>query len=186
MKKLTLAVLIILSFAVNAADNFGHIQLVHRDTVGDDVKDPNRTGANITFGKQIEKNFNMDFNVQHRQENGDFGNNSARLEIGATPHNEVFYIRGALGSAIDVTSYNQNHLYFSIEPGLRWTLAPKLTAKTGYRYRDAFNDRPDRTHTARIGLEYAMSDSQALTAGYDRSFGDIEFTGLSLGYAIKY
>jgi hypothetical protein len=42
------------------------------------------------------------------------------------------------------------------------------------------------THTARIGAEYALTDTQSITAGYDRAFGDSEFNGLSAGYAIKF
>lgn len=182
MKKLSLAVLMVLSFAANAADNFGHIQLVHRSTVGDDTNDPNRNGANITLGHKLDKNISLDFNGQYRQQNGDDNNASTRLEIGATPMNDRFYVRTALG----VKTNDESHLYYSIEPGLRWTLSPKLSAKTAYRFRDAFSDKDDQTHTARLGLEYAVTDTQALTAGYDRSFGDSEFNGLSLGYAIKY
>jgi opacity protein-like surface antigen len=182
MKKLTLAVLLALSATANAADNFGHIQLVHRNTLGNDAGNPNRHGVNITLGHKFADNFNMDFSGQQRQENGSMGTDTTRLEIGATPHNEKFYIRTALG----VKSSGDSDLYYSIEPGLRWTLAPKLTAKTAYRYRDAFSNANDQTHTARLGLEYAVTDTQSVTAGYDRSFGDSEFNGLALGYAIKY
>lgn len=182
MKKLTFAVLMTLSFASFAADNFGHIQLVHRDTVGDNSNDPNRLGANITLGHKFASNFSMDFNGQYRQQNGNDKNVSTRLEIGATPQNEFFYVRTALGTK----SSDDSHLYYSIEPGLRWTLTPKLTAKTAYRYRDAFSNNNDQTHTARLGLEYALTDAQSVTAGFDRSFGDSEWNGISLGYAIKY
>lgn len=182
MKKLVLAVLLAVSASAAAADNFAHIQLVHRNTVGDDAARPNRHGANITLGHKLADNFSLDFNGQQRQENGSNGNNTTRIEIGATPQNEKFYIRTALG----VKSYDDSHLYYSIEPGLRWTLAPGLTAKTAYRYRDAFNDANDQTHTARLGLEYAVTDTQSITAGYDRSFGDSEWSGIALGYAIKY
>lgn len=182
MKKLSLAVLMALSFAANAADNFGHIQLVHRSTTGDDAGSPNRNGANITLGHKLEKNFSLDFNGQYREQNGDNKDATTRLEIGATPQNERFYVRGALG----VKTNDESHLYYSIEPGLRWTLSPKLTAKTAYRYRDAFSSANDQTHTARLGLEYAVTDLQSITAGYDRSFGDSEWNGLSLGYAVKF
>lgn len=182
MKKLALAVLLAVSATATAADNFGHIQLVHRNTVGDDAGNPNRHGANITLGHKLAPNFSLDFSGQVRQENGAQGTDATRLEIGATPQNERFYIRTALG----VKTTDNSDLYYSIEPGLRWTLAPKLTAKTAYRYRDAFNDALDQTHTARLGLEYALTDTQAVTAGYDRSFGDSDFNGLALGYVLKY
>jgi opacity protein-like surface antigen len=182
MKKLTLAVLLALSATANAADNFGHIQLVHRNTLGDNAGNPNRHGVNITLGHKLANNFSLDFSGQQRQENGSNGTDSTRLEIGATPQNEKFYIRTALG----VKSNDESHLYYSIEPGLRWTLSPKLSAKTAYRYRDAFSNSNDQTHTARLGLEYAVTDTQSVTAGYDRSFGDSEFNGFALGYAIKY
>lgn len=182
MKKLILAVLLAASASATAADNFGHIQLVHRNTVSDDAGLPNRNGANITLGHKFANNFSMDFNGQYRQQNGDDKNVSTRLEIGATPQNELFYVRTALG----VKSNDESHLYYSIEPGLRFTVAPKLTVKTAYRYRDAFSNKDDQTHTARLGLEYAVTDTQSITAGYDRSFGDSEWSGIALGYAIKY
>ena len=42
------------------------------------------------------------------------------------------------------------------------------------------------THTARIGAEYALTDTQSITAGYDLSFGDSEWNGLSAGYAVRF
>jgi len=185
MKKSLLLIALLSALNVQAGDknNVAHIQLIHRDTVGDNKNDPNRNGINITQVHKFADNFNMDMNGQYREQNSYDKNTLTRFELGATPHNDVFYIRTALG----VKSQNDTHLYYSLEPGLIWKLSDKAIVKTGYRYRDAFsNDKNDMTHTARIGAEYALTDTQSITAGYDRSFGDSEWNGLSAGYAIKF
>jgi opacity protein-like surface antigen len=185
MKKSLLLIALLSAWNVQAADkqNVAHIQLVHRNTVGDNTNDPNRNGINFTQVHKLADNFNLDMSAQYREQNGYDKNSATRFEFGATPHNGFFYIRTALGAK----SQNDSHLYYSLEPGLRWKLSDKVIVKTGYRYRDAFNnDKNDMTHTARIGAEYALTDTQSITAGYDRSFGDSEFNGLSAGYAIKF
>jgi opacity protein-like surface antigen len=164
-------------------NNASHIQLVHRDTVGDDVNNPNRNGINITQVHRLADNFSIDVNGQYREQNGYDKNNSTRFEFGATPHNDFFYIRTALGAK----SQGDTHLYYSLEPGLMWKLSNNILVKTGYRYRDSFNnDKNDTTHAARIGVEYALTNTQSITAGYERSFGDSEWSGLSTGYAVRF
>lgn len=185
MKKSILLIALLSVWNVQAADkeNFAHIQLVHRSTVGDNANDPNRRGINITTGHKLASNFMLDIASQYREQNGLNKNPSTRFEIGATPNNDSFYLRTALG----VKSNDDSHLYYSLEPGLKWKLSDKLLAKTAYRYRNAFNEaNADETHTIRIGMEYALTESQSITAGYDRSYGDSEFNGLSAGYAIKF
>mgnify|MGYP003344039809 CR=1 FL=1 len=185
MKKSLLLIALLSAWNVQAAgkENFAHIQLVHRSTVGDDADNPNRKGINLTTGHKVTDNFMVDVNAQYREQNGLDKNPSTRFEIGATPNNESFYLRTALG----VKSNEDSHLYYSLEPGLKWKLTDKLSAKTAYRYRDAFNSaKADETHTIRIGAEYALTETQSITAGYDRSYGDSEFNGLSAGYAIKF
>jgi opacity protein-like surface antigen len=185
MKKTLLVIALLSAWNVQAADkeNVAHIQLIHRDTVGDNKNDPNRNGINVTQVHKLANNFNIDVNGQYRDQNGYDKNTSTRFEFGATPHNDFFYMRTALG----VKSQDDSHLYYSLEPGLKWKLSDKVIFKTGYRYRDSFNNnKNDMTHTARIGAEYALTDTQSITAGYDRAFGDSEFNGLSAGYAIKF
>ena len=185
MKKSLILIAILLAWNVQAEEkeNVAHIQLVHRDTVGDNQNDPNRKGINFTQVHKLADNFSLDMAAQYREQNGYDKNSSSRFEFGATPHNGFFYMRTALG----VKSQDDSHLYYSLEPGLKWKLSDKLSAKTGYRYRDAFNNNEkDMTHTIRFGTEYALTDTQSITAGYDRSFGDSEFNGLSAGYAIKF
>jgi len=185
MKKSLLLIALLSTLNVQAADkqNEAHIQLIHRDTIGNDKNDPNRNGINFTQTHKLEHNFNLDMSAQYREQNGYDKNSSTRFEFGATPHNDFFYMRTAVG----VTSRVDSHLYYSLEPGLKWKLSDNLMVNTGYRYRDSFNDnKNDKTHTARIGAEYALTDTQSLTAGYDRSYGDIEFNGLSIGYINKF
>ena len=111
MKKslLLIALLSVLNAQAEDKNNATHIQLVNRNTVGDDANDPNRVGINITQVHKLANNFNMDMNGQYREQNGYDKNTSTRFELGATPHNDFFYIRTSLG----VKSQNDTHLYYS-------------------------------------------------------------------------
>lgn len=185
MKKslLLIALLSVLNVHAEDKNNASHIQLVHRNTTGDNANDPNRKGINITQVHRLADNFSIDMNAQYREQNGYDKNTSTRFEFGATPRNDFFYMRTALGAK----SQDDTHLYYSLEPGLIWALSSRAIIKTGYRYRDAFkSDRNDTTHTIRIGAEYALSDTESVTAGYDSSFGDSEWNGLSVGYAVRF
>lgn len=193
MKKallVALAVFSTLAFAEDkSAKNFIHLQYAYRDTIASDKADPNRQGANFTFGTKLLDNVTWDINNQFRAENGQNGNETNRLETGLAYQYGILkdvsvYTRGAVGYKYTNTA---DHSYYSIEPGVKVQLTSPLSVKVGYRFRNSFNDSYlDQTNTLRLGAEYALSENTAVTAGLDRSWKDSEFVGISAGYVVKF
>jgi opacity protein-like surface antigen len=196
MKKTLIATLIAgLSFGTVAlaeeGKNFAHIQYTFRDTVSDNKADPNRQGVNFTIGRKVLDNLTIDLGEQFRTErlNNDNGVSTTRLETGATYTYGLvkgieLYTRGGLGYKVTSTD---DYSYYSVEPGVKYTLTNALAVKAGYRFRDAFSDSyNEKTNTVRVGAEYAIAKDQALTLGIDRSYGASDFIGYNAGYAIKF
>ena len=194
MKKLLSIALLALSFAATAAwaedaKNFVHGQYTFRDTIAGQSDNPNRQGVNLTVGRNIGYGITLDANSQFRNENGKNGADTTRLEAGATyqyglTKDIAFYTRGAVGYKLtDADDFT----YYSLEPGVKFQLTQPLNVRVGYRYRDAFNDNIlDKTNTVRVGAEYALDKTQTVTLGVDRAYGDSEFLGVNVGYAVKF
>jgi hypothetical protein len=196
MKKSLIATLIAgLAFGTVAlaedGKNFAHIQYTFRDTISDNKADTNRQGVNFTIGRKVLDNLTIDLGQQFRTErlNNDTGVNTTRLEAGATYQYGLtkdisLYTRGGLGQKF---ISNQDYTYYSVEPGIKYSLTDAVLVKAGYRFRDAFNDSYyEKTNTVRVGAEYAIAKDQALTLGIDRSYGVSDFVGYNAGYAIKF
>jgi len=101
-----------------------------------------------------------------------------RGEAGLTGTTTLFgpvsgYTRVALGQKFTGTG---NFAYYSVEPGvIVATPVAGLTAKLGYRYRDAVHDtalNADQTRTIRAGLNYQLNAKNAIGLGYDQVRGD--------------
>lgn len=198
MKKLLSIALLAVSFSAAAAQpltvtadpaTFVHGQYTFRDSIAGQSDDPNRNGVNLTVGRNVAPGIVLDGGVQFRTENGEAGRDSTRLEAGATyqrnlTQNVAFYTRGALGYKLTDAD---DSTYYSVEPGLNFHVTQPLHVRVGYRYRDAFNnDIFDKTNTVRVGAEYALDKTQAVTLGIDRAYGDSEFLGVNVGYAVKF
>ena len=196
MKKTLIATLIAgLSLGTVAmaedAKNFAHIQYTFRDAVSDNKADPNRQGVNFTIGRRVLDNLTIDLGEQFRTErlNNDNGVSTTRLETGATYSYNLLpavalYTRGGLG--YKVTS-NQDYTYYSVEPGVRYSVTDAVAVNVGYRFRDAFSDAyVEKTNTVRFGASYAIAKDQALTLGVDRSYGASDFVGYNAGYMIRF
>jgi hypothetical protein len=99
---------------------------------------------------------------------------SSRIEAGLTPSFGIGvgsgYVRVAAGQKF---SNGSDFTYYSIEPGVSLPVGP-VTAKVGYRYRSAFDASAngDQTHTARLGVSYALSKVESVGVGFDRVRGD--------------
>ncbi len=194
MKKTLLALTLALAstFAM-AEDNFVHVQYTFRDTIGSNQGDTNRQGINLTLGRNINQNWQVDIGEQFRTEkfNEDkgAGNNTTRLEAGTTytqPLNNMFslYTRGAVGYKLTA---DQDHSYYSVESGANIHVTEPLTLRVGYRYRDSFSQEYfDKTNTVRLGAQYALNKTSFLSAGVDRAYGDSEFLGVNLGYGVRF
>ena len=193
MKKLVLVLALLASFNAFAEDNFAHIQYTFRDTIAGDQGNTNRQGINLTFGRNITNNWQVDIGEQFRTEkfNEDkgAGNNTTRLEAGTTytqPLNNMFslYTRGAIGYKLTA---DQDYSYYSVESGANIHVIEPLTLRVGYRYRDSFSQEYfDKTNTVRLGAQYALNKTSFLSAGIDRAYGDSQFLGVNLGYGVHF
>lgn len=191
MKKFLLTVsLVALSFTAYAEpQNFVHGQYTFRDSIAGQSDEANAQGINLTVGRKVGKGIVLDGGVQVRQENGSNSRDTTRLEAGATydlplSHYVSFYTRGAVGYKL---TDQEDSTYYSVEPGLAFQVTQPLRVNVGYRYRDAFNNNIfDKSNTVRVGAEYALDKTQSVTAGFDRAYGDSEFFGVNVGYAVKF
>jgi hypothetical protein len=110
---------------------------------------------------------------------------STRMEAGATYSTPVGlgltgYFRGALGQKFTNTG---DFTYYAVEPGVQTTLGA-FTVKAGYRYRSATNAdvNNDQTHTARLGVAYALNKNDTVGVRYDRVRGDAIQNVLAVNY----
>lgn len=189
MKKFILVLALMLGSTLAQAESFVHGQYTFRDTTAGQSGEPNRQGVNLTVGHRFNNGIVLDAGTQFRQENGAGGKDSTRLETGLSynlPVTEAvsLYTRGALG--YKVTDADDS-TYYSVEPGIKYQLASDFSLRAGYRYRDAFNSNiHDKTNTVRLGAEYNLNKTNVVTLGLDRAYGDSEFIGVNVGYAVKF
>lgn len=196
MKKLALAVALMMTALttqaaqpLTATDSFVHGQYTFRDGIAGDSNVANRQGVNLTVGRHVGQGITLDAGVQVRNENGAAGRDTTRLETGATYQYNLnsdiaLYTRGALGYKL---TDQTDSTYYSVEPGVRLQVTNPLAVRVGYRYRTAFSDTVfDKTNTVRVGAEYALNKTNVLTLGVDRAYGDSQFLGVNVGYAVNF
>ena len=110
---------------------------------------------------------------------------STRMEAGSTYTIPVAigvsgYVRCAMGQKFTNTS---DFTYYSVEPGVSAPVGP-VTVKAGLRYRSSTNPaiNNDQTHTARLGVSYAVSKQDTVGVRYDRVRGDAVQNVLAVNY----
>ena len=110
---------------------------------------------------------------------------SDRIEVGLTGSLPVgpigVYTRVATGEKFsNGASFN----YYSVEPGVTYSMFDKLTAKVGYRFRNGFgaNGDFDTTHTTRAGVSYAITKKDSVGIRYDLVRGDSFNHSYNLAY----
>jgi hypothetical protein len=75
-------------------------------------------------------------------------------------------LRGGVG--LKTSSGKEGTEYFTIEPSISVKVTDSLTARVGYRFRDAFSSSvADRSDTTRFGLSYALTKKDTVGLGYD-------------------
>lgn len=127
----------------------------------------------LTVKHELNKMFALDVGTTNTQTDGTNALGT-RLETGLTASAPIKgsvtgYIRGAVGEKFSNTA---NFAYYSIEPGVSMPIGP-VVVKAGYRYRSATAaTNGDQTHTARIGVAYALTKNDTIGLGYDRVRGD--------------
>lgn len=127
----------------------------------------------------VKDNFNKNFAGDVKFTNTVTDNTNAlttRLEAGLTAQNTYGaftpYTRLGVGQKFSNTT---DFTYYSIEPGVKATVKyfPGLTARVGWRFRDAFDSaNNDTTRTWRAGLDYAVTSKDTVGIGYDSVRGD--------------
>jgi outer membrane autotransporter protein len=187
MKKI-LAIVAVALFTATAAQaqGFGSVEYGSRDGV-DGNADSN--AVKVTLGSKINENVSVDVSSRFAKQDGSTSNNTTRLEAGVTgtmPLASGFsiYTRGAVGERFTSTGDNS---YYAVEPGVKYAVTPALTAKVGYRYRDAFTSSDnDLTRTWRLGADYALTKQHSIGLGYDRVRGDSNFNAITVNVGMKF
>ena len=170
---------------VEAKTNFAKIEYAFRDYDGDAA---NKNGINLTVGGVVAPRIALDLKTEFRLTNGSEAI-SNRFEAGATyavgTYNDIkFAVRGGLGEKF---TNGDNYTYYSVEPSASYAINSDVTVTTSYRFRDAFNDaRRDETHQVKVGGSYKLTDNTALVASIGRSWGDVQYNSVNVGYGIKF
>ena len=122
-------------------------------------------GYSFLLGNRFTQNFSADV-LAELDENGDRVRDG-RIDLGLIPSVDVgpaqFYLRIAGGGAVVAPG---TVTYYSIEPGLRFSMVRNATLTLGYRYRSYFGSDRERAWVA--GAEYSFNENLSLTLGYDR------------------
>jgi hypothetical protein len=140
----------------------------------------------VSVKEDINKNFAGDVVFNQTIKDTTNGLSSTRMEAGLTGKTSlgVFspYLRVATGQK---TTSTTNFNYYSVEPGITAPIGSTgLTARLGYRFRDAYNDavNADLTRTVRAGLSYTLTKNDAVGVRYDRVRGDTNSNNVAINY----
>lgn len=178
-----LTVLLVTSSAF--AGGFGSVEYSSRDGV-DSTADARAT--KVTMGTDLYQNLKADFSLRQKTDT-DNDLSDTRLEAGLTGTVPVAgglsaYGRAGLGEKFKSAS---NYSYYSVEPGIRYSISPSLSVKGGYRYRAALDSaNADTTRTWRVGAEYALTKNYFLGIGYDRVRGDSDYNATNISVGFKF
>ena len=186
MKKILIASLFALVSAAPAfADSFASMSYRFEDPTGGGA---NRQGYQMNLGTDVVKGLKADVFSESLFTNNN-GANQTRLEAGLTPNVDFngginLYTRVAVGEKFIP---GDRFSYYSVEPGVGYALSPDLTVKAGFRFRNAFDTaNADLTRTWKLGAEYSVTKTQSVVMGLDKAYGDSEYTGVNVGYKVKF
>lgn len=143
--------------------------------------------TNFALSENINKTFSAHTQLSSNQTDSTSAV-STRLEVGATATAPLVgavsgYTKVAVGQKYSTAG---SFTYYSIEPGVSVPLSSSLTAKVGYRFRTAAenpNVNNDTTHTARVGVTYAIDKVRAVGVRFDRITGDSRQDGYNVFYS---
>lgn len=172
-------ILAILAMATISAGAFAASATIeYQDINGVKNTPQDQRNINLTVRENITNNFIGDVQLSDTVNKGSADTASSfRAEAGLTGLYDVgpakLYARGAFGEKYTTTT---NFAYYSIEPGVIVPFGSTgLSAKVGYRYRNAFNDvntNNDTTQTIRAGLAYDITKKDQVGVRFDRVRGD--------------
>lgn len=147
---------------------------------------PDTRQYRLGVAEKINDNFagDVSFLTTAKESNGSLS--SSRIEGGLTGSYAYTYftpyVRVATGQKFTTTN---NFTYYSIEPGVSVPIASTgLTAKVGWRYRNAYdpNAYADDTRAWRGTLSYAITPKDSVAVRYDRVRGDVNQDIWVFGY----
>lgn len=167
------------------AGGFGAVEYSSRDGVNGNA---DARATKVTMGTDINSTFKADFSLRQKT-NTDNDLSDTRLEAGLTGSVPVVgsltgYGRVAVGEKFKSST---NYTYYSVEPGVKYTVTPELSVKLGYRYRAASDTvNADTTRTWRTGAEYAITKNYFVGLGYDQVRGDSNYNATNFIVGFKF
>lgn len=184
MKKFILFYLMVTAGIANAG-GFGSVEYSSRDGVNG-TADSN--AYKVTIGTTLNDNLKVDLSNRFKQNDGT-NTNDTRIEGGLTyqtPLTSSFsvYTRAALGEKFTST---KDFSYYSIEPGVKYSVTPDLSVKAAYRYRNAVDSaNQDKTNAIRLGTEYSLTKNYSVGLGFDRVRGDSDYNAVNVILGMKF
>jgi len=184
MKKF-IAMAVMLAASSVFAGGFGAVEYSGRNGVDGNA---DARATKVTMGTDLNQAFKADFSLRQKTDN-DNNLSDTRLEAGLTgtvPVAKGLSAYGRLGVGEKFKTAT-NYTYYSVEPGVKYTLTPALSVKAGYRYRAAMDSvNADTTRAYRLGAEYALTKNYFVGLGYDQVRGDSTYNATNVSVGFKF
>lgn len=184
MKTAFLIAALLTSTVAMADGHYAGIKVEARD--GQEGADDS-TAVGLTLGKTFTPTLSGEVYTRTKWDDGQDSNNT-RIEGALTVSIPLagrwsWYTRPAVGEKF--VSGNQ-YTYWSIEPGIKFRLAPAWSLRTGLRFRDSFGEQAEQTHTYRFAAEYRWTDTSTLSLGLDQQQGVSEHRAVGVGFTQRF
>jgi hypothetical protein len=186
MKKI-LAILAITTITSGAFAASGTIEYQSID--GKSTTPTDQNNYSLSVKESINKNFVGDLGISQTSNKTSGADTlaSTRTEAGITGSTSVYgvtpYVRTAIGQKFTSAT---NFTYYSVEPGVALPVGSTgVTAKVGYRFRNALSDANvynDTTRTWRAGLSYDLTAKDTIGVRYDKMRGDTNQNIVAVNY----
>ncbi len=176
------------------AGMFGNIDYTYYDGVGDS-SGYDANGYSVNFGGKVYNTKQDSLTLDVKSEFIDITDTDSsvtQLEGGANYQyniNNDFGVYGRLGLGNNwLSDIKENDFtYYSLEPGVKWYPNDKSAVGLAYRFRDSFDTADEyQTSTFKLNGEYSIDGTNSIQAGFDTSFGDIEYNAFKVGYLVRF
>lgn len=186
--KFKLAVILTtMAFQVNAAEFDNSVKV--SGVFNDYERGVNKEGFNLQYTRDnvYTKGLFIDGKMELRTDANEGLSN--RIEAGVGYKHGIY---GDLSGFVRVSSglrfgSNNTYGYYTVEPGLKYTLTDNWSTSISYRYRDAFeNVTGAMTHRGQIGAAYKLTDRSEIGASISHSWGDVDYNQYAMSYSYKF
>jgi hypothetical protein len=185
MKKVILTALLASVFGVAHADDaFLTIQGEYQDVHGGNDSRNLNIIPGYKWTQGVLQGVTVDVKAQIEDQD-----NTTKVSSNFEPRIKYEYV---LGSGLKVwgrvsigekLATNNNFAYYRIEPGVTYSVNPRLDVFVSDRFSDAFaSGKGYETNTPYVGATYKVSTKDSVTADIYRSYVNTESTGLELAY----